>query len=132
MALLKYFKKTDCFPVDSLSSSSTDLLDKRDKSDGSKQKKSRGKYLSFSSEEKATIGRYASEHGVAKAMKHFKDKGAKESSVRDWMKAYERELRDKIKNASPGVPVTVTTLPKKVEVDLHLLGRSWTKSCKRR
>ena len=126
MVLLKYFKKTDRFPpVDSPSGSSTDLLDKRDKSDGSKQKKLRGKYLSFSSEEKATIGRYASEHGVAKAMKHFKDKGAKESSVQDWMKVYERELRicDKIKNASPGVPVTVTTLPKKSRGRPPLIGK---------
>ena len=43
--------------------------------DGIKQN-SRGTYIRFSSKEKATMGRYASENGVTKAVKHFKDKGA--------------------------------------------------------
>ena len=38
------------------------------------QKKQRGKYQHFSPKEKVTIGRYASEHGVANAVKHFKEK----------------------------------------------------------
>ena len=45
------------------------------------QKKQRGKYQHFSPKEKATIGRYASEHGVANTVKHFKEKVLKESIV---------------------------------------------------
>ena len=52
------------------------------------QKKQRGKYQHFSPKENATIGRYASEHGVANTVKHFKEKVLKESTVQDWRDLY--------------------------------------------
>ena len=44
----------------------------------------RGEYLKLSLTEKATIGKYASKHGVASAVKKFKGQSVKESSIRDW------------------------------------------------
>jgi len=41
------------------------------------------------------IEKYASEHGPTKAVRHFKEKDLKESSVRDWKKAYEVQLLEK-------------------------------------
>ena len=54
------------------------------------QTNKRGEYLKFSDDEKATVACYASENGVAAAIRHFKrSKGMilKESTVRDWKKA---------------------------------------------
>ena len=56
--------------------------------------KKRGEYLKFSEKEKAVIVKYTSEHGVAKAVRHFQGKNVKESSVRDWKRIYEKELKD--------------------------------------
>ena len=52
------------------------------------QKKQRGKYQHFYPKENVTIGRYASEHGVANTVKHFKEKVLKESTVQDWRDLY--------------------------------------------
>jgi len=46
--------------------------------------KKRGEYQKFTVEERATIGKYASEHGVASVVRKFKGKNLKDSSVRDW------------------------------------------------
>ena len=51
----------------------------------------RGEYLKFSEKEKAVIAKFASEHGVAKAVHHFQGKNVKENSVRDWKRIYEKE-----------------------------------------
>ena len=50
----------------------------------------RGKYNSekISQESKAEIGKYASENGVTRAIKNFKDKNLKPSTVRDWRTLY--------------------------------------------
>ena len=77
---------------------------------GELQKKQRGKYQHFSPKEKATIGRYASEHGVANAVKHFKEKVLKESTVRDWRNLYRKELSDTAKKVKPGEKAQVTEL----------------------
>ena len=50
--------------------------------------KKRGAYQKLSSQEKAMIGKYASEHGVASAVWRHKDKNLKESSIRDWHNLY--------------------------------------------
>ena len=63
--------------------------------------KKRGEYLKFSEKEKAIIAKYASEHGVAKAVRHFQGKNIKESSVRDWKRIYEKELKDKLHLGKP-------------------------------
>ena len=58
-----------------------------------KAKKKRGQYLKISPKEKAANGKYARENGVASAVRKFKDKNLKESSVRDWRNAYIKELQ---------------------------------------
>ena len=72
--------------------------------------KSRGDYMKLSLTEKATIGKCASEHGVAAAVKEFDKKNLKESSVRDWRDAY---LNDFKQEAKPGEKVVVTALSSK-------------------
>ena len=76
-----------------------------------KAEKKRGQYLKVSPKEKAAIGKYASENGVASAVRKFKDKNLKESSVRDWRDAYIKELQDKRKTAKLGEEVIVDVLP---------------------
>ena len=56
-------------------------------------------YQKLSSKEKAVIGKYASIHGVADAVRRYKDKKIKESSVRDWHNSYQKELAERNKMA---------------------------------
>ena len=53
--------------------------------------------------------KYASEHGVAKAARHFKEKGVKESTIRDWRRAYEREVSDNCKTTNHAAGEVVVT-----------------------
>ena len=85
-------------------------------------KKKRGSYCKFSPENKATIGRYASENGVTKALQCFKEKELKESTVRDWKKAYELALWEKRKSTEPGKAVIVSSLDGKKRGRPPLLG----------
>lgn len=119
MALLKYFpKKVDVVEA-TVSTESSDDIHGASSNPGSTpcskdtaKKKPRGAYMKLAPEEKATIGRYASEHGVSKAVKHFKDKSVKDSSVRDWMRAYNREVQEQLRAASLGTVVEpVLSLP---------------------
>ena len=115
MALFKYFKTIDkprrtdkndeilLHPVKSPLS-----LDITNKSMLYESK--RGQYLKFSQEEKATIGKFASQHSVAKAAKEFKNKGVKESTIRGWRRLYEEELHNKSEN---GEETVITALPNK-------------------
>ena len=73
-------------------------------------KKKRGSYSKISPEDKATIGRYASENGVTKALHCFKEKKLKESTVRDWKKAYELALKEKRKSTERGMAAIVSKL----------------------
>ena len=41
------------------------------------------------------MAKYTSENGVARTLRHFKDINLKETSVRDWKRAYEKELKSK-------------------------------------
>ena len=75
--------------------------------------------MKLTPEEKATIGRYASEHGVSKAVKPFKDKS--DSSVLDWMN---REVEEQLRTASPGAAVEpVLLLPGKTRGQPPILGK---------
>ena len=119
MALLKFLR-----PVDDSSSSPkvvnevyTELCDTQlDKG------KKRGVYQKLSSKEKAAIGKYASEHGVASAVRRYKDKNLKESSVRDWRNSYQKELAERSKMAKIGEEVCVDALPGKKRGKPPLLG----------
>ena len=64
------------------------------------EKKKRGPYLSFTPEEKAKVAEYVSTHGVRAALRHYNQKNGKElkeNTVRDWVKAYKKELHSKRK-----------------------------------
>jgi len=84
--------------------------------------KSRGNYVKLSLTEKATIGKYTSDHGVAAAVKEFSKKNLKESSIRDWRDAYLRDFKEKTEEAKPGEKVVVTALFSKKRGRPLLLG----------
>ena len=55
----------------------------------------RGEYLSFTAEERARVAKYAYFGGVRPAVKRFSNefgKDLRENTVRDWVKAYRKEL----------------------------------------
>ena len=86
----------------------------------------RGAYSHQSATEKAAIGRYACENGVAATLRHFKrTKGItlKESSVRDWKKLYLSEVAAiQQSKVGTGEPVTIVELPEKPKGRPPLLG----------
>ena len=61
---------------------------------------------------------------MGKTIKHFKKNGVevKESSARDWRKAYEKELKEKVADAKPGKTVAVQSLSSKKRGRLPLIG----------
>ena len=128
MALFKYFKSTagsSTFET-SISKSSTSIEKEIEKEETKcVRPKKRGEYISISQEEKAKIARYASENGISKAVKHFADKNVKESTVRGWKLAYEKELKEKRKAAAPGEGIVVDSLPVKRRGRPPLLGQKW-------
>ena len=77
----------------------------------------RGTYAKFSPEQKAIIGKRASEFGVVAAVKHFiKDyPNLKENTVRDWRDAYRQKLKEKVKEAKhkDEIQIQVTELPER-------------------
>ena len=80
-----------------------------------KSRSKRGKYNSekISQESKAEIGKYASENGVTRAIKNFKDKNLKPSTVRDWRTLYLPQLKKLSKEAEPGQAVVVPAKPRR-------------------
>ena len=63
----------------------------------------RGKYENYSSEERASIGKYAALHGATKASKHYsKAWGRKvpESTARHLKKEYNKKLKEVIRDSS--------------------------------
>jgi len=67
-------------------------------------------YQKFSDEARTTIGKFASEHGVASPSRKY---GVAESSVRDWRNLYQRELTIKSKEVKVGEEVCIDALPSK-------------------
>ena len=89
------------------------------------QPRKRGRYLFFTAEEKAKVARYGSSHGVLAAVKRFSrefEKDLKENTVRDWVKAYNKELRSKCASTETGGDLAVTKLPSKKRGRPFLLG----------
>ena len=118
MALFNYFNRIAKVP--STGKMETEIETKI--SEDANGPKKRGEYLKFSEEDKVVIAKYASEHGVAKAVRHFQGKSVKESSVTDWKRIYEKELKDKRKSATPGETIEITSLPSKKQGRPPLLG----------
>jgi len=89
------------------------------------QPRKRGRYLFFTAEEKAKVARYGSSHGVLAAVKRFSrefEKDLKENTVRDWVKAYNKELQSKCASTETGGDLAVTKLPSKKRGRPFLLG----------
>ena len=85
-----------------------------------------GSYLSVSAE-KAQVATYISTHSVRAAIKHFSKafgKDLKENTVRDWVKAYKKELQRKRSVAEIGDDLLVTELLCKKRGRPHLLKES--------
>ena len=91
----------------------------RDSSTRQGDGKRRGTYQKFSDEERATIGKFASEHGVASASRKY---SVAESSVRDWRNLYRRELTIKAKEVKVGEEICIDALPSKKRGKPPLLG----------
>ena len=119
MALFNYFNRVAKVP--STEKMETEMESKIGE-DVNRPKKRGVNIWKFSEKEKAVIAKYASEHGVAKAVCHFQGKNVKESSVRDWKRIYEKELKYKHKNATPGITIKIASLPSKKQGRPPLLG----------
>ena len=89
------------------------------------QKKKRGSYLSFTPEEKARVAQYGSVHGVRAAMRRFRGELSgelKETTVRDWVKTYKKELQNKRRSVGPGCDLVMSHLSGKKRGRPFLLG----------
>ena len=78
-----------------------------------KKPKKPSQYFSFTAEEKAQVARYASTNGVCAAVRYFRvkfDKDLKENTMRDWVKAYNKELRSKSASTEIGDDLAVMKL----------------------
>ncbi len=87
--------------------------------------KKRGSYLSFTAEEKAQVAKYGSTSGVRAAVKRFSKefgKDLKENTVRDWVKAYKKEIGRKRSSTDIGGDLEMTELPSKKRGRPLLLG----------
>lgn len=92
MSILQYFKSVETDPKGPLSTQIDNSVIKevnkqvRDVQKKAEQNRSRkrGTYSIRSAKEKAEIGKYACENGVAATVRHFKGMTLKESSVSDW------------------------------------------------
>ena len=131
MALLRYFKpansdKTELDPNGLLSkhvpSTIIASVNVELKKENCSVPKTRREYAKISKEDKAKVAKYASENGVAKALRHFKAMNLKESTVRDWKKVYEKELKSMCGAMESGKSPTVEELPSKKRGRPPLIG----------
>ena len=79
-----------------------------------KKRKPRGSYVHYNPKERARIGKYALENGNINTISHFKREfpALKESTVRNFKKAYKTHLDVQRKKSNP-VPVTeISSLPR--------------------
>ena len=129
MALFRYLRPLDSSPLDQTGSLvgtvPRAVLDEVKKEIKKVESTKRGSYLSFTAEEKAQVAKYGSTNGVRAAVKRFSKvfgKDLKESTVRDWVKAYDKELRRKRTSTEIGDDLAVTELPSKKRGKPFLLG----------
>ena len=129
MALYKYFKLAALPSSSSVPAETVKEVNQQVRKIKEKGKK-RGEYLKILQKDKLTIAKYASEYGVARSVRKFKDKNLKDSSVRDWKRLYEDEIKNKM--AIAGKEVVVSYLPtKKVVHRPPLLGEKCDSYLKR-
>ena len=84
----------------------------------------RGRYHSFTEKEKARIAKRATELGVTSTIRHFGkefvNRPLKESTVREWVAKYKKEVAQRFKL---GKPMEVTELAGKTRGHPFLLGK---------
>ena len=83
------------------------------------QKKKRG---SFTPKQKVLVAQYSNVNGVRAAVQRFSSEFSKENTVRDWVKAYQRELQNKRRSAEHGCDLVMNELPGKKRGRPFLLG----------
>ena len=91
------------------------------------QTKKSGPYLSFTADEKARVAKYGSTNGVRAAFRRFSDelgKDLNENTMRDWVKAYQKEPQKKRKSMEFGGDheLVVTELSRKMRGSPFFLG----------
>ena len=79
-----------------------------------RKRKSRGKYIQYSDEDRAKIGKYASENGNEKARHHFLGKipHLSESTVRNFKKMYRKKLREEKEKDHPQPVLNIPLQPR--------------------
>ena len=79
-----------------------------------KKRKKRGKYVQYTPEERARIGRYAVENGNEKARLKFQSNfsNLSESTIRNFKKAYLEKLNHERKQARPKQVTAITAQPR--------------------
>ena len=122
MALYRYFASVDSLPSPrgplacaltpaTISDVNKAVMD----SSKAQRSKPRGKYSKLTPEQQAQIGKYASMHGNAAALRRFSkelDIDLKESSVRTWRSKYMAEVALKVQRGEADTSVTRLTLKK--------------------
>ena len=129
MALLKYFKSS--LPtaketgMSEIATREANAAVSRVMTPTQQTSRKRKAYSVFSDEQRATIGKYATENGNAAAVKKFKgdfDGGLGESTVRAFKKRYLEELKKATKENLPGEVPNVTKIANKRRGRPLLLG----------
>ena len=122
MALSRYLRPIEYAGIDpSLARSVppsilTEVSKEVKKAEAEAQPKKRGTYLTFTAKEKVRVATYGSINGAHAAVKRFSKefaKDLKENTVRDWIKAYQKELQRKRTLADIGDELAVKELPMK-------------------
>ena len=148
MSLLKYFQLANptlpkpngplstSVPSSSIAAANREVKQLLDKAENNERTDSpratstskRGTYERFTAEEKAKIGRRATEHGVTASVRYFSKvfpgRSLKESSVRTWKTKYLQEIAAKRR---AGVDVTVNELANEKTGRPLLLGENLDK-----
>ena len=91
--------------------------------------KRRGPYSEFTPQMKAQLGKYAAEHGVASTLRRYAKSypDLKESSVRTWRDAYNKELKIRARSRAELDVITINELPEKKRGRPCLLGEDLDK-----
>ena len=88
----------------------------------------RGPYIKISPKDRAAIGQYAAQNGIAAAMHHFHQNGnfpdLKETSVRGWKDGYLKELQVQERKCEP---ISISELPEKRRGRPLMLGKQLEK-----
>lgn len=81
-------------------------------------------YMKIFPKDKVQVAKSTSENEIAKALRHLKSINLKQTSVRDWKKAYEKELKN-ICTMKPGTDVVMKELLSKKRGWPPLIGQNY-------